>query len=131
MRRTLFDAGRVVEQQHDQAADRRDAVERTAEACREQPALAGVEDDVLAGGAVADARDELAHRGEHAGESLDALGVDLAARVGGELELVERDAGECAVDALAGEAGDVEQGGRRCGRPVRVGHGDSVQRRVE
>ena len=68
------------------------AGERVAGAGGEQPALAGVEDDVaVAGGAVADAGHELAHGHQHAGEPLDRLGVDLAAGVGGELELVERD----------------------------------------
>ena len=86
----------VVEQQHEQAAHRRQAVggEGVAEARGQQSALAGVEDDLLAGGPVADAGDELAHGHQHAGEPLDPLLGDLAARVGGELDVVERDAHE-------------------------------------
>jgi hypothetical protein len=46
---------------------------------------------------VADAGDELTHRHQHAGEAVDALGGDLAARVWRELELVERHADQRAL----------------------------------
>jgi hypothetical protein len=58
---------------------------------------------------------------------LDRLAVDLAARVAGQLELVEGDAGECAVGALAGDGGDVQEGGRRGGEPGWVGHLNSLR----
>src|SRR3954452_23487913 len=46
------------------------------------------------------------------GEPLDALEGDLAAGVGGELDVVERDAHECARRVGGRERGDVEEGGR-------------------
>ena len=73
----LVARGLVVEQCHDQAADRLEAVagERVAGARGEQPALAGVEHDTgaLLRGAVADAGHELAHRHQHAREPFGVL----------------------------------------------------------
>ena len=122
----LVRRGRVVEQQHDQAADRLQAVagELVAGAGGEQPALAGVEDDASAPAGrwpMQGTSWPIGH--QHAGEPLDALGGDLAARVGGELELVERDAHERARRVGGRERGDVEQRGRREGRRLGVGHG--------
>ena len=103
----LLRSGGVVEQQHDQARDRRHAGqlaaggERVAGAGGQQPPLAGVEDRArrVGVGAVADAGDELAGAAQQAGEALDPVRVDLAALVGGELEVVERDALEPARQA--------------------------------
>ncbi len=89
----------MVEQQDDQALDRRQvfvsgcAGELCARLGGEQPPLPVVDHGSrLAGvGSVADARDELAGAHQHPGESLDPLAGDLAARVGRELERVELD----------------------------------------
>ena len=82
----------------------------------EQPALAGVEDELLARGPVADAGDELAHGHQHVREPFDAVGGDFAAGVGGELDVVERDAHERARRVGGHDGGDVEEGGRGCAR---------------
>jgi hypothetical protein len=121
----LVGRGGMVEQCHDQAPDRLQAVagEPVAGAGGEQPALAGEQQHLLARGAVADAGDELAHRHQHAGEPFDALGGDLAARVGGQFDVVERDAHERARRVAGREGGDVKQRGRRSGRRFGMGHG--------
>jgi hypothetical protein len=75
----LVVARRVVEQQHDEAADRGEALEAggagegVGGAGGEQAALAGAQHDLrlLGVGAVADARHELAGAGQHRGERLD------------------------------------------------------------
>ena len=51
--------------------------------------------------------------------ALDAVGGDVAARVGGQLEVLERDALERAVDAGARDGGDVEERRRRAPAPGR------------
>ena len=122
----LVRGGLVVEQGDDQAADRLQAVagERVAGSGGEQPPLAGVEHDraAVGVGAVADAGHELAHGHEHVGEPFDAVGGDLAAGVGRELEVVERDAHERAGGFGGRGRGDVEERGRR-GRRGGCGHG--------
>ena len=130
----LIDGGRVVEQQDDQAADRREALEAVAAGelvagfGGEQPSLAGVEYDERPGwvGAVADAGHELAGAAEHAGEALDAVAGDLAALVGCELEVLERDALERALGSRGGDGGDIEQRGLGSSGGDGVGHAGLV-----
>jgi len=117
---------RVVEQQHEQRAHGPQPVlgQRVAAPGGQQPALPGVQHHALSvlGGAVADARNELAGGHKHVGEAVDALGGDVAARVGGELEVLERDPDERAGCGGRGGGGDIEQRGRGCGRRGRVWH---------
>jgi hypothetical protein len=129
----LVRRGLVVDEQHDQAADGLQAVagELVAGAGGQQSPLAGVEDDVLAGGPVADAGDELAHGHQHAREPLDPLGGELAARVGCEFDVLQRDAHERARGDGCGRGGDVEQCGRRRVGRLGMGHGGSFRGRVE
>ena len=117
----------MVEQQHDQAADRLGeafhvlaAGEAVAGLGGEVAALAVVEDHLgLVGvGAPADAGHELAARAEHLGEPVDALLADLAARVVGELDVLERDALDPGRQLSAGGGADVEQ--HRRGSSVNV-----------
>src|SRR5437763_16006667 len=90
----------MVEQQHDQALYRGEALvavgtcELGARLGGEQPALAVVDHrwGLARVGSVADARDELPGAHQHAGEALDSLAGDLAARVRSEFERVEFDA---------------------------------------
>jgi hypothetical protein len=113
----------VADQQHDRAQPV--GRQPLAGARGQQSALAGVEGHPrgVVRGAVADAGHQLAHGHQHAGEPLDALRGDLAAGIGRQLEVVERDAGEHA-RRLGGRArGDVKQGGRRRGRHFGVWHG--------
>ena len=77
----LLGRGRVVEQQHDQASDRLEALVALGAAQlvaldgRQVAPLAVIEDDGLVlAGAVADARHELAGSREHRGEAVDAFG---------------------------------------------------------
>jgi hypothetical protein len=56
------------------------------------------------------AGDQLAGVAEHRGEPFDPFVGDVAAGVGGELDLLERDAFDPAVDRRVGDR-DVEQGG--------------------
>ena len=115
-------AGLVVEQQDDQARDRGEALEVrgagefVAGAGGQQPALAGVQHDprLVAVGPVADARHELAGAREHRGERADRVGRDVAPLVGGQFDVLERDALERAAGALAPRGGDVEE--RRVGQ---------------
>ena len=97
----------MVEQQDDQALDRREffVIRRCAGELRarlggEQAALAVVDhgSGLARVGSVADARDELAGAHQHPGESLDPFAGDLAARVRRELERVELDLLDPAVD---------------------------------
>ena len=113
----LVGARLVVEQQHDQAADRLQSLvavaagELVAGIRGEVAALAVVDEHGPVGArAVADAGDQLAGAAEHRGEPLDPLLGDVASRVGGELDLLQRDAVDPAVDGRVGD-GDVEQGG--------------------
>ena len=114
----LLRARLMVEQQDDQALDRRQvfvsrcAGERRARVGGEQPPLPVVDHGSrLAGvGSVADARDELAGAHQHPGESLDSLAGDLAARVRRELERVEFDLLDPAVNGCPRHGRDVEQG---------------------
>src|SRR3954447_13242110 len=126
----LVRGGGVVEQQDDQAVHRGEAFqavlagELVAGLGGKQPALAGVDDDSGLGGVglVADAGHELAGAAEHAGEPFDAFAVDVAALVGGQVEVFECDAGERAVGAGWGDGGDVEQRGLGPRRGAGVGH---------
>jgi hypothetical protein len=120
----LVRGGLVVEQQHDQALHRLQALEPVtagelvAGPGGKQPALAVVEEDRGGGGgAVADAGDQLSGSHQHRGEPFDSLFGDVAARVGRELELVERDPLDRALDVLGGDRGHVEQrwGGQQGG----------------
>ena len=113
----LIRAGLVVEQQHDQAEDRVQALvpvaagELVAGLGGEVAALAVVDEHRAVGArAVSDAGDQLAGAAEHRGEPLDPLLGDVASRVGGELDLLQRDALDPAVDRRVGDR-DVEQGG--------------------
>jgi hypothetical protein len=93
----LIGARLVIEEQNDQALDRRQvfvalhAGELRARDRREQAPLAVVDHGpgVAPVGSVADARHELAGAHQHAGEALNPFAGDLAARVRGELERVE------------------------------------------
>ena len=113
----LVRARLVVEQQHDQAADRAQALvpvaagELVAGLRGEVAALAVVDEHGPVGArAVADAGDQLAGAAQHRGEPLDPLLGDLASRVGGELDLLQGDALDPPVDGRVGDR-DVEQGG--------------------
>jgi hypothetical protein len=120
----------VVEQQHDQRADRREAFKALG-SCHavaglggQQPALAVVEQRgrMVVGGAVADARDQLPSAHQQRGERLDAFVGDVLAWVGCELEVLERDPLDRPLDGRLRDGGDVEQGGRGQQRWVGVGH---------
>ena len=96
----LVGRGLVVEQQHDQAADGREAFvpvgagELVAGLGGEQTPLSVVEEHgrLVGVGAVADARDQLPGAHQQSGERVDAVVGDVLAGVGCELELLERDA---------------------------------------
>ena len=60
------------------------------------------------------------------GERVDAVVGDVLAGVGCELEVLERDALDRALDGRLGDGGDVEQGGRGQQRGVGVGHAVGV-----
>jgi putative restriction endonuclease len=87
----------------------------------QQPALAGVQHGPRGGGvgAVPDAGHQLAAAAQQGGEALDPLGVDLAALVRGQLEVLERDPLQPAGQRRGRAGADVEQGGGGRGR---VGH---------
>jgi hypothetical protein len=122
----------VVEQQHDQALHRGEALvavgtcELGARLCREQAPLPVVDhgSGLARVGSVADARHELAGAHQHAGEALDSLAGDLAARVRRELERVEFDPLDLAFDRGPGDGGDVEQGGTGLQGRIRCLHQD-------
>ena len=59
---------------------------------------------------VADERDQLARPHQQAGQSLQAVCGDLAPRVRRQLELVEPEPLDAALNAFLGNVGDVEQG---------------------
>ena len=112
----LVGGGLVVEQQHDERADRREAFEPVG-SCqflaglgREQPALSVVQQHgrVVVGGAVADARDQLPGSHQQRGERLDAVVGDVLAGVGCELEVLERDPLDRPLDGRLGDGGDVD-----------------------
>jgi hypothetical protein len=112
----LVRARLVVEQQHDQAADRLQSLvavaagEFVAGLCGAVAALAVVDEHRPVGArAVADAGDQLTGAAQHRGEPLDPLPCDLASRVRGELDLPERHALDPPVDRRVGDR-DVEQG---------------------
>ena len=114
----LVRGGLVVEQQHDQALHRLQALEPVAAGelvagpGGEQPALAVVERTGAAGLARWPMQGTSCPvRHQHRGEPFDSLFGDVAARVGGELELVERDPFDRALDVLGGDRGHVEQRG--------------------
>ena len=95
----LVGRGLVVEQQHDQRADRREAFEPVgsgelvAGLGGEQTALPVVEQHgrLVGVGAVADAWDQLPGAHQQSGERVDAVVGDVLAGVGCELEVLERD----------------------------------------
>ena len=139
----LVRSGVVVKQQDDQALHRLKplepfaAGEPVAGPGGEQAALAVVEHDRRGGAsAVADAGDQLPGAAEHRGEPFDPFLGDFAARVGGELQIVERDPFDCALDVLGGDYGHVEQRGgwqqRRLERGgCRLRHGGAPVRSVD
>ena len=102
----LVGRGLVVEQQDDQGADRREsfepvgAGELVAGLGGEQPALSVVEENgrLVGVGAVSDARDQLSGAHQQSGERVDAVVGDVLAGVGCELEVLERDALDRALD---------------------------------
>ena len=118
----------MVEQQHDQAADR---LVEALHVFAGGEAVAGLGGEVAAlavvevhrrrvgVGAPADARHELAAGAEHLGQPIDALLADLAAGVGGEFDVLERDALDPGRELVAGHRADVEQ--HRRGSKVNVG----------
>ena len=120
----------VVEQQHDQGADRREVFEAVgsrqlvAGFGGEQAALSVVEQHgrLVGVGAVADAWDQLSGSHQQRGERLDAVVGDVLAGVRCELEVIERDALDRALDGRLGDGRDVEQGGEGQQRGVGVGH---------
>ena len=115
----LVRGGFVVEQQHDQGADRREAFEPVgscqlvAGGGREQSPLPVVEQHrgVVGVGLVSDAWDQLPGSHQQCGERADAVVGDVLAGVGCELEVLERDALDRALDGRLGDGGDVEQRG--------------------
>jgi hypothetical protein len=113
----LFRRG-VVEEEHDQAAHGRGeafhvlaAGEAVACLGGEVAALAVVEQHprLVRVGAPADAGHELAARAEHLREPVNALLADLAARVGGELDVLERDAFDLGGELFVFAGAEVEQ----------------------
>ena len=102
----LIGAGLVVEEQDDQALDRRQvfvalgAGKLRARDRRQQPPLSVIDHGPGAAqvGSVADARHELAGAHQHAGKAFDSFAGDLAARVRRELERAEVDALDLAFD---------------------------------
>jgi len=126
----LVGRGLMVEQQHDQRTDRREAFEPVG-SCElvaglggQQTSLSVVQEHgrLVGGGVVADAWDELSGSHQQRGERLDAVVGDVPAWVGCELEVSERDPLDRALDGRLGDGGDVEQGGGGQQRGVGVGH---------
>ena len=102
----LVGRGLVVEQQDDQGADWREAFEPVgagdfvAGLGGEQAALSVVEENgrLVGVGAVSDAWDQLSGAHQQSGERVDAVVGDVLAGVGCELEILERDALDGALD---------------------------------
>jgi hypothetical protein len=123
----LICAGLPIEEQDDQALDRRQAFVALGPgelgAClgREQSPLSVVDHGRGLCGvrSVADARHELTGAAQHSRESLDPLAGDLSPRVRRQLERAELDALDAALDRSLGDGRDVEQGG--IGQQGRVG----------
>ena len=106
----------VVEQQHDQTVHGVEALvafgagELVAFLGGQVAPLALVDGDGPGGlAAVADERDQLARPHQQAGQSFQAVCGDLAPRVGRQLELVEPEPLDAALNAFLGNVGDVEQ----------------------
>jgi hypothetical protein len=112
----LIGGGFVVEQQDDQGQDRREAFEAVgagelmAGPGGEQAALPVVEPHgrLVGVGAVADARDQLSGAHQQPGQRLDAVGGDVGAGVWRQLEVLEPDPFDRALDRRPGDGGDVE-----------------------
>ena len=127
----LVGRGLVVEQQDDQGAHWRESFEPVgagefvAGLGGEQTPLSVVKENgrLVGVGAVSDARDQLSGAHQQSGERVDAVVGDVLAGVRCELEILERDALDGALDGCLGDGGDVEQGGRGQQGGVGVGHG--------
>jgi hypothetical protein len=127
----LLDVGGVVEQQHDQAANRLGeafhvlaAGEAVARLGGEVAALAIVKEHLgLVGvGAIADAGHELTACAQHLGQSVDPLGADFGAWVGRQLDVLERDPLHPGRELVAGDGADIEQQWRRVNGEGGLGH---------
>jgi hypothetical protein len=120
----------VVEQQHDRAPDRGEALvavgagELLAGLSGEQAPLACVDHGAGGGGIwpTADAPHELPCAHQHRGQARDPVAGDVAAGVRGELEPVQRHALDRALGIRGRHGGDVEQGGGGQQGGNEVGH---------
>ncbi len=120
----------MVEEQDDQGADWREgfeavgAGELVAGLGGKQTPLSVVEQDgrLVGVGAVSDAWDQLPGAHQQSGERVDAVLGDVLAGVGCELEILDRDVLDGALDGRLRDGGDVEQGGGVQQGGVRVGH---------